>query len=323
MRLGPAWIALLLVLAALGIAYAKLATDAYAQGSDIPRIGHNPPVETAQVQRAAPTVDNFTECLAPSALEDGDGDVSRNLAALSGADLCIKQHIFDEGHLRWVLQIIQSKLNPKAIFWFVPHDNENDGFDSAVYGVRKFGGTVIAVETGGNRLNGPQDPNRNFDTSGSRKCPNQTARSPIYTKNVMRWRLPDTPIVALHTNAGLAGISISKPLPGPIPFPSATPIPAKSQDNTLIFVASTARPEMDGKLMQYVGKLNQNGIHVLYEVVSAHQNDCSLSNYAALAGIREYINIEVLQSDGATQRHMIDTALALLLKHATGPAGRQ
>jgi hypothetical protein len=37
------------------------------------------------------------QCLQPSELEDGDGDVGRNVTALSGADLCIKQHIFDEG----------------------------------------------------------------------------------------------------------------------------------------------------------------------------------------------------------------------------------
>jgi len=320
MRPGYAWIALLL--AAFATTCAMLATDAYAQVSGTLRIHHNSSVEIAHVRSDSPLGESFSECLEPSALEDGDGDVRRNMAALSEPDLCIKQHIFDEGPLRWVLQIIQSKLNPRAIFWFVPHDDENDAFDSAIYGVRKFGGTAIAVETGGNRLNGPQDPNRNFDTTASRKCPNQTARSPIYTKNVMRWRPPDAPIVALHTNSGLAGISISKPLRGPISFPAVTPIPAKSQDNTLIFVASTSPPKKDAKLMQYVKKLNYNGIHVLYEVVSLERNDCSLSNYAALADIPEYINIEVLQSDGATQRHMIDSALALLRKHALRPVGK-
>jgi hypothetical protein len=55
-------------------------------------------------------------------------------------------------------------------------------------------------------------------------------------------------------------------------------------------------------------------------VVSSEQNDCSMSNYAALKGIRDYINIEVIHTDGESQRHMIDVALGLLLQHRIGPA---
>ncbi len=258
------------------------------------------------------------QCLQPSELEDGDGNVSRNVTTLSGADLCIKQHIFDEGNLRWVLHIIQSKQKPSSVFWFVPHDDEHDAFDSALYGIRKFGGTVVAVETNGHRYNGPQDPNRNFDAGIGNTCLYQVALSPIYTTSVMRWRPPGAPIVALHTNGG--AISISRPRQGQIPFAAETPFPAKSSDNTVIFVASTAPPTNDRNLMHYVKRLNENGINVLYEVVSSEQNDCSMSNYAALKGIRDYINIEVIHTDGESQRHMIDVALGLLLQHRIGPA---
>jgi hypothetical protein len=86
------------------------------------------------------------------------------------------------------------------VLWIVPHDNEGDAFDTAVYGVRTYGGTVVAVKTGGKRMNGLQDPNRNFDIGGGEQCPRQVARSPDYTKRVMRWWDGSAPILALHTN---------------------------------------------------------------------------------------------------------------------------
>jgi hypothetical protein len=45
-----------------------------------------------------------------------------------------------------------------------------------------------------------------------------------------------------------------------------------------------------------------------------------MSNYAALKGIRNYINIEVAHTDGVTQRQLIDVAVGLLLQHGIGPA---
>jgi len=274
--------------------------------------------QAAQAHSAPPAIDDFRHCLRPSELEDGDGDVRRNVTVLSGAHLCIKQHIFDEGDLRWVLHIIQSKQNPNDIFWFVPHDDEHDAFDSALYGIVKFGGTVVAIEANGHRFNGPQDPNRNFDTGTGNVCPGRATFSSIYTASVMRWRTAGAPIVALHTNGG--AISISRPPRGSIPFKADAPIPAWSSDNTLIFVASTALPANDRNLMLFVKKLNERDIHVLYEVVSPEENDCSMSNYAALKGIRDYINIEVAHTDGVTQRHLIDAAVGLLREHGIGPA---
>ena len=44
----------------------------------------------------------------------------------------------------------------------------------------------------------------------------------------------------------------------------------------------------------------------MYETVSPKQNDCSLSNYAALKKIRDYFNIEVVQSDRDAQRRLVD-----------------
>lgn len=277
-----------------------------------------PPRGPADVAEAMPPVDDLEQCISASDLEDRDNDVRRNRVALSARGLCIKQHVFQEGGLRWVLQIVQSKVDPNAFFWMVPHDNEQSAFDTAVYGVSKYHGTVVAVETGGQRNNGKQDPNRNFDAKTGLKCADQVAHSRLYTTNVMRWRRNNAPIIALHTNSGKGKISITKPYKGPKPFPAANPIASKSPDNTLIFVASTELPEDDPNMMRFVKALNGSGIHVLYETVSRERNDCSLSNYAALTGIRDYINIEVVEGDGDAQRDMLDRVHDLV-RNGVGP----
>ena len=235
-------------------------------------------------------------CLSPTQVEDRDGDFKRNRSALSSAEFCIQQDTFTEGGLRWVLQIVYSKKNRHSVLWVVPHDNEDDAFDSAVYGLQQHGGTIVAVETGGSRFNRSQDPNRNFN-SGTAKCPEQIAPSPVYTSRVMKWWRERTPIVALHTNergyagdgkGGAGGISIAKvPPPGTRAFRTAKSITAKSPDDTLVFVASTEQPENDANLHRFVQTLNQKGINVLYEHVSRTRNDCSLSNYAALNNVRD------------------------------------
>lgn len=273
-------------------------------------------------------------CLSPTQVEDRDGDFKRNRSALSSAEFCIQQDTFTEGGLRWVLQIVYSKKNPHSVLWVVPHDNEDDAFDSAVYGLQQHGGTIVAVETGGSRFNRSQDPNRNFN-SGTAKCPEQIAPSPVYTSRVMKWWRERTPIVALHTNergyagdgkGGAGGISISKVPDGARAFRTAKSITAKSPDDTLVFVASTEQPENDANLKRFVQTLNQKGINVLYEHVSRTRNDCSLSNYAALNNIRDYINIEVVRTDGPAQRAMIDIVLQTMQPNGIGalaePAGQ-
>ena len=279
-----------------------------------------PPVQPGVTPNAEPqpVVSDLNKCVSPEDLHDRDGDVHRNLAKLVSDDLCLMQDVFTEGRLRWVLQIIQHKVYPDRWFWFVPHDNENDAFDTAVHAVKKYGGTIVAVETGGNRFNGSQDPNYNFDAGTGLKCRKQVAPSATYTKRVLRWWKPGRPIVALHTNDrgyegdgrdGVGKISMAKPLPGMFPFKAKAAPLGKSPDDTLIFVASTARPEADAGLREFVARLNQKGVNVLYEPVSPAKNDCSLSNYAALKGIRDYFNVEVVQTDGASQQRIVDILL--------------
>lgn|GEM_PF-714768 len=270
-----------------------------------------PSVETPAAADAGSRSDR---CLSIAEMADRDRDFERNRAQLESPDICMTKKTFREGSLPWTLQIIQNKAKPGDYFWFVPHDNENAAFDTAAYGVRKFGGTVVAVETGGNRNNHAQDPNRNFDAGGTspQKCREQVARSPLFTANVLEFLHDDMTVIALHSNTPGGGISMRSPLGGNRHFPARVPFPSRSPDDTMIFVASTAPPEHDPNLRSFVSKLNDLGINVIYETVSPTKNDCSFSNYAALKGIRDYVNLEVVTDDGPGQIRMLELVMPLL-----------
>ncbi len=265
-------------------------------------------------------------CLTPDQFYDKDGDVQRNAKRLASPALCLRLEVFTEGNLRWVLQIVENRKNPKGPLWAIPHDNENAAFDSGVYGVLRYGGTMVAVETGGKRFNATQDPNRNFDADTGEKCPQQNAASPEYTKRFLRLWDRSQPIMALHSNergyegdqkGGKGHISMQKPPRSAMPFRAVHPMAAQSPDDTLIFVASIRRPDANPDLAAFVKALNERGINVLYEMVSP-KNDCSMSNYAALKGISNYINIEVLHGDRDSQMRILNIVMELKGIHGIG-----
>jgi hypothetical protein len=258
-------------------------------------------------------------CLTIAEIADLDGDFERNRMLLSSPKLCMQKVQFDEGELQWTVQIIHNRAKPNGYFWFVPHDDEDVAFDTAAYGVTKYGGTVVAIDTGGSRPNGPQDPNRNFDAgnTATRQCADQVARSPRYTDFILGYRR-NRPIVALHSNKPDGDISIRTEAKTHTNFPAPKPLPTQLPDHTVVFVASTAPPQADPELGSLVSKLNKAGLNVIYETVSPDDNDCSMSNFAALTGIRNYVNLEVVMGDGAGQKLMLDTIMPLL-KASTGP----
>lgn len=298
-----------------------------------------PAVEHAigQGAPAAPVQTKARECLHPDQVFDEDGDVARNRKALSSRDLCLRLEVFSEGRLNWVLQIVQNRKNPNGPLWAVPHDDEDVAFDSAVYGVLKYGGTVVAVERNHDRYNRigkrKQDPNRNFQIRGESKCRLQLARSPEFTRRFMRWHKAGQPVIALHTNKegydlvpeldeekskGNVSIGIErKPESNITEFPAARPIRAKSPNDTLIYVASALPSGSDERLVRFVRALNAEGIHVLYEHVE--RNDCSMSNYAVRQNL-PYVNIEVVDGDDTgAQARMID-AVMKLIRAGRGPS---
>lgn len=259
-----------------------------------------------------------------------DDDFARHRDAAEWRGLAVSRIEFRVERATWRLWRIANARHPRGPLWFVPHDNENAGFEAGLEAVRKYGGTLIAVDAGvaddGVRLNGavdygrPVDPNRNFDSA-----------LPGYARRILADRKPGMPIIALHTNGrgfdtGESRCNQSDP-PGQgvisIRYCDDVLTPSPSQgrawpwddDDTVAFATfRTAQSPGDAFCRNAMVAADFN---VVQERVIA--SDRSLSNYAVLHGI-DYLNFETLdRGDGAEGLaegrrrlvHIIDRALAM------------
>ena len=250
-------------------------------------------------------------------------DIYRNLKDIKS--LCIKQISFKESKYRWKMLLVWNPHHSKGAFWYLPHDDENTAFDSAVYATQKYGGGFLALLNSDQRIFKGQDPNRNFGTtsSASRICSSQKYPAPIYVKTIFSiidsFRDRRYPYLTLHTNSnghsgngGAGHISMLKKSSTVLSFPASTIKRGKrlglSDEDSLIYIATkNKKPNMDR-----VKRFNDLGINVKYELVNPSRNDCSMSNYVVLGlGSEEYINIEVEHGDKDTQKVMIDKVLSI------------
>jgi len=245
-------------------------------------------------------------------------DIKRNYSVLKNLNVSLLG--FREGKLKWYMFLVTNPKKPNGPFWFLPHDNENSAFDSAVYATQKYGGGFLAVYSGGKRYNMGQDPNRNFSLSSSKEpsCRYQNAPSPIYTSTVMRvingYKAPNMPYLALHNNTNGGGISIlrdSSSTKSFLAYPKAKILSAKgglADEDSLVYIAgsSTNAP------MQKVKKLLNMGLNVKYEIVNRYNNDCSMSNFIVLNYGNNYYNIEAQHGKSSTQKVMIDRLMKIL-----------
>jgi hypothetical protein len=259
-----------------------------------------------------------------------DDDFARHRAAAEWKGLKVSQLEFREERAAWRLWRIASTGQPRGPLWFVPHDNENAGFEAALVAVRRYGGTVIAVDAGvaddGVRMNRAVDygravdPNRNFDTA-----------LPGYARRILADLRPGMPVIALHTNGRGFDTSESRcnrsdpPGSGVISIRYCddvlTPNPSRKRawpwedPDTVAF--APYRPAA-GPNSAFCGRqMVQADFNVVFERVVT--SDRSLSNYAVLHGIN-YLNFETLErglepAALAQSRdrlvHIIDRALAM------------
>src|ERR1700754_1545628 len=82
----------------------------------------------------------------PMAVEDDD--FARHRDPVDWRGLAVDRVEFREERARWRLWRIVNLRHPKGPLFFVPHDNENAGFEAGLTLVRKYGGTLIAVDSG-------------------------------------------------------------------------------------------------------------------------------------------------------------------------------
>jgi len=249
-------------------------------------------------------------CAAIGEIVDADDDWEAIFAGTSG---CARVDRFPESGVNWTVQTVQSN-RPGPLF-VVPHDDEQTALDTAAYALARYGGTVVAVDTGGTRRNGVIDPNRNFNLGKSR-CDGPP--TPSFTDAILGSRRAEQPIIALHTNlpgaarsGGAGDISILS-LPGnATPFVSARASGELASEDAFILIATTEGRD-SRRVTRLVDALNARGVNVVVETVAPRTSDCSLSNYTALHGITRYFNIEVAEGAGATQRRLVDILFSVI-----------
>jgi hypothetical protein len=263
-----------------------------------------------------------------------DDDFARHRDPATWRGLAVSQIEFREERGAWRLFRIANERKPRGPLWFVPHDNENAGFEAALAGVRKHGGVVIAVDSGlaedGKRRNAavdrgrPIDPNRNFRDG-----------YPRYADTILAdYARGARPIIALHTNSpgfdtGASRCNQSdRPGRGEVsirfcddvmqPHPSQSRDWPFDDDDSLAYVAwrSGTSPST-----AWCGRaLAAADFNVVFERVAV--SDGSLSNYALLRGL-DYVNFETqergLDPAALTESRdrliaMIDRALKLCVR---------
>ena len=237
-------------------------------------------------------------------------DIKRNYSSLQG--LCVNLVSFKESRFNWKMLLVFNPKAPRSTFWFLPHDNENSAFSSAVYATRKYGGGFLSVVAGGQRYFKGQDPNRNFSDSRARVCSKQLAPSPIYTSVVFSiidsFRGAGIPYLALHNNTNGGGITVLKSGKYTKSFLAYSVAQVKkgvglADEDSLVYIAGSS----SSSPLQKISNLKSLGLNVKYEIVNSNSNDCSMSNYVVIGlGSSSYYNIEAQHGKTSVQKRMVD-----------------
>lgn len=278
-----------------------------------PPLLRRPPAGTAAplpvMDRPPPS--NAEACRTPAEIvaATGDRDVRRLADRLADPDLCLGLVSVEGTVARWSLLVIahRSRTGPR---WVLPHDNENAAFDAGIAAVRRYGGVLVAVESGETRMWRGVDPNRIFGSGG---CTRGRA-DPAYTAAVLAGLDRRFPIVGLHSNERSGGtISMARPYPGATAFPAAAGAPLRSgaprrDDDTLVILAGRA-PPTEAAARGAISWFTERGVNVLYETVRPGRSDCSLSNHAILAGLPRTLTVEVGHGDTASARALVDLVM--------------
>lgn len=251
-------------------------------------------------------------------------DIRRNFNALQ--NLCVNVVSFKEGKYNWRMLLVTNPKKQKGAFWFLPHDDENTAFDSAVYATLKYGGGFLAVMANDNRYFNGQDPNRNFgETKQTAKiCKQQHYPAPKYSKIVFdiidTYKEKRYPYMALHNNknghsgnGGSGGVSILQSSSVVQSYPANLNITKSDtglrDEDTLVYIAGFSKTPDRKKL----NMLLKNGLNTKYEIITNSNNDCSLSNYIVLnKKTTNYYNLESQHNDLRTQKIVIDRIMRLL-----------
>ncbi len=262
-----------------------------------------------------------------------DDDFARHRSPATWRGLTVTRIDFTEERATWRLYRINDPKRPRGPLWFIPHDDENAGFEAALVAIRKYGGTIVAVDSNGTRRNSRVafgraiDPNRNFH-DGLPRYPSRV----LAAVNRGAW-----PIIALHTNSpGYEGNRATCGNRGgntdgegiiSIRFCNAVLTPNASRakrypfddDDTVAFATYRATQNPASAFCR--ARMVRADWNVVQERVV--NSDGSLSNFAVLHGL-DYLNFETAETGldpaalaAARDRltWMIDRAMAMCGPH--------
>jgi hypothetical protein len=263
-------------------------------------------------------------CLDPATV--ADADFGPLLPVLADPVLCITELRFGENGLDWHVVVVRNLSQPGPL-WAVPHDEEDAAFVTGVGAVRRYGGVMVAVENGEERMNGGRDPNRIFAVTAAAAdiCPDAPAPAPRYVAAYLDAWERAFPIIGLHTNwdgylggGGLGTISVRRPDEKMIPFPSPIAVGRMADEDTIVMLFSTLLPEQNEAGRSAVSWFNDRGSHVIYRHVTPENNECTLGDYLTVNALAPYFNLEVEHGDAATHAALVDR----LMEYIASPAYR-
>ena len=188
-------------------------------------------------------------------------------------------------------------------------------FDNAVAALKTYGGTLVAIETGGKRNQDGIDPNRNFssDGVGCRKLGDDA--TPKFTGVFRSLFDPGQPIIALHNNTGkriptggVGHVTMDDVPKDMDEHPAKDRNSPLSSDTALVLLTSPVPVSTTSK--SEAANLSSQGINAVIESVREGKGDCSLSNYTLLTGHPSYFNVTVDDDESDKQRKIIDVIMA-------------
>jgi hypothetical protein len=260
----------------------------------------------------APLLAEQGSCLSPAAVSDGD--VERHAAALTQTGICLEQHTLDENGIAWKLTLIRNVERPGAL-WVAPHDDEDAAFSAGLRAVQLYGGVLVAVESGEQRLVASVDPNHIFATTPEAAgiCPDTDRPAPLYTAAILAERNPEFPVIGLHSNwdgyreaGGQGTISVHRGDPKMIPFPSTAATGRFADEDTVVMLVGATPIDLNSVSAVARDWFNAQGVHVIYRFVSSANNECTLADFLTLNGISRYYNLEVEHGDSETLAALTD-----------------
>lgn len=260
-------------------------------------------------------------CTDPASV--ADRDIARNLKTFAAnPNLCISEERVSEHGRTWHMVVITNTAAKRGPVWAILHDNEDSAFDAGLYSVGRYGGKMVALETGEQRSFKGQDPNRNFGTTKAITSPCRAMAkkpAPEFTKALNRHFNRKYPVLTMHSNengyvgnGGAGHISAARSSATMTGMMSTKPRRGLSDEDNALLTAGTQPFSMNRSAQQLQAYMNELGINMIYEHVKTNTNDCSFSFHVKLNNLGDYYNIEVEHGHVEEQKTILDALMAYI-----------